>query len=74
MCVFVCECERENLCACKYSVSLKLPGVRITVIKIFIKETTLFTETSFRTSLYLVLYSLTTLIIGSKNRKENPLS
>ena len=50
-----CVCVRENLCACTYRVSLKLPGVRITVIKIFIKETTLFTESSFGTGLYLVL-------------------
>lgn len=57
MCVVcvVSVCVRENLCACKYRVSLKLPGVRITVIKIFIKETTLFTESSFGTGLYLVL-------------------
>lgn len=51
----MCVCVSENLCACEYCLSLKLSGVRITVIKIFIKETTIFTESSFGTSFYLVL-------------------
>lgn len=62
-------CVRVCVHTCVYCVSLKLLGVRLLVIKIFIRETTLFTESSFWT--ISCFFNLMVLIIGNKSRKEN---